>query len=163
MLGRISGVYCPQWAVGFAKPFTDKIAVEFRDGRVSAVEGNSDEANLFRDMLMGGFLGELGCGFNPKAPRFAGYPAGSNSPGAIHFGIDFPKPSNYIRKVMPDWEEPPIHMDLISYDATVTTGQGTAGATLIDKGFLTALRDQNVIASAQRFGDPVDLLEGWPS
>jgi hypothetical protein len=101
-------------------------------------------------MLEGG-----GCGFNPKAPRHTVYPAGSNSPGVLHFGIDLAKPSDYIRKVMPDWEEPPVHMDLITFDSTVTAGKNV----LVDKGFLCALRDPEVVKMAKQFGDPIELLE----
>ena len=97
-----------------------------------------------------------GCGFNPKSPRHTVYPAGSNSPGALHFGIDLAKPSDYIRRVMPDWEEPPVHMDLITLDSSVKAGNNL----LIDQGFLCALRDPAVVELAAKFGDPVDLLEG---
>jgi hypothetical protein len=39
----------------------------------------------------------------------------------------------------------------------------TAGNNLLIKdGFLTALRSETVRAAAAKFGDPVDLLEGWP-
>jgi hypothetical protein len=48
-------------------------------------------------------------------------------------------------------------MDLVSLDATVTAGRNT----LIDRGFLTALREPQVIEAAKKYGDPVDLLEGW--
>ena len=72
-------------------------------------------------------------------------------------GIDLAKPADYIRRVMPDWEEPPVHVDLVTLDATVRAGN----ALLIDKGFLCALRDAEVIEMASRYGDPVDLLEGW--
>jgi hypothetical protein len=106
-------------------------------------------------MLMGGKLIELGCGFNPKAPRHTIYPAGSNAPGALHFGIDLLKPSDYIKRTMPDWEEPPVHMDLITFDSTVHAGK----VALIDGGFLTSLRSAKVIAAAEMFGDPVVLLE----
>lgn len=41
-------------------------------------------------------------------------------------------------------------------DATVRAGD----TLLIDQGFLCALRDE-VIEMASRYGDPVDLLEGW--
>jgi hypothetical protein len=158
VLDRVEGVVVPQTAIGFQQPFTSNIEVELRAGRVASVDGDSSEAEILRDMLVGGFLSELGCGFNPKASRFTGYPAGSNSPGALHFGIDFTRPSNYIRRVLPNWEEPPIHMDLICYDATVTAGN----TTLVDRGYLTALRDPVVLAEAERFGNPVDLLENWP-
>jgi hypothetical protein len=50
-------------------------------------------------------------------------------------------------------------MDLVTFDSTVTAGN----ATLIDNGFLSALRAPAVVAMAQRYGDPVDLLESWPS
>ena len=109
-------------------------------------------------MLVGGVLIELGCGFNPKWPRHQIYPAGSNSPGALHFGIDLLKPSAYIKKVMPNWEEPPVHMDLVTFDSNVDAGRGR----LVTNGFLDALRDESVVAMAARYGDPVDLLESWP-
>ena len=152
----MSGVLFPQWAVGFEKPFTDRIAVAFRDDTIVRVEGASPDAEILREMLVGGRLIEGGgCGFNPKAPRHTIYPAGSNAPGALHFGIDLAKPSDYIRRVMPDWEEPPVHMDLVMLDATVTAG----GEPLIDHGFLSALRDPEVVAAASRYGDPIELLE----
>lgn len=153
----MSGVLYPQWAVGFPAPFKECIGVVFDGEYVSQVTGESDEARLLRDMLVGGRMIEGGgCGFNPKAPRHTIYPAGSNSPGALHFGIDLAKPADYIRRTMPDWEEPPIHVDLVTLDATVKAGE----SLLIDRGFLCALRDPEVVALAQRFGDPVDLLEG---
>ena len=152
------GTIYPQWAVGFARPFKEKIGVTFTNDIVSDVSGESDEARILRDMLVGGKLIELGCGFNPKAPRHTVYPAGSNSPGALHFGIDLVKPNDYIRKTMPEWEEPPVHMDLITLDSTVTAGSNV----LVQDGFLTALRHPEVIAMAQRYGDPIDLLENWP-
>ena len=33
------------------------------------------------------------------------------------------------------------------------------GTTLIDNGFLMALRDPQVVEMARRYGDPVELLE----
>lgn len=152
----INGVLYPQWAIGFPQPFAEKIAVEFKDRVITAVRGESQEAQILREQLMGGKLIEGGgCGFNPKAPRHTVYPAGSNSPGALHFGIDLVKPCDYIRRVMPNWEEPPIHQDLITLDSTVTAG----GETVIDRGFLMALRDPVVVAAASKYGDPVELLE----
>jgi hypothetical protein len=154
----IDGVLYPQWAIGFAAPFAEKIAVEFKNKFVTAVHGESEDTKLLREMLMGGKLIEGGgCGFNPKAPRHTIYPAGSNSPGALHFGIDLVKPSDFIRKVMPQWEEPPIHQDLVTFDTTVTAGENV----VIDAGFLAALRDPAVVAAASVYGDPVDLLEGF--
>ena len=88
-------------------------------------------------------------------PRHTIYPAGSNAPGALHFGIDLARPADFIRRTMPDWEEPPIHVDLVTLDATVTAGE----ALLIAKGFLCALRDPEVVAMAERYGDPIELLE----
>ncbi|RYX94701.1 MAG: hypothetical protein EOO28_13885 [Comamonadaceae bacterium] len=152
----MSGVLYPQWAVGFERPFNEKIGVFFEGEYVSSVSGESAEARILREMLVGGRMIEGGgCGFNPKAPRHTVYPAGSNAPGALHFGIDLAKPSEYIRRVLPDWEEPPVHMDLITLDSTVTAGD----AMLVDKGFLCALRDERVVEAASRFGDPIELLE----
>lgn len=152
----MTGTLYPHWAVGFGKPFAERIACDFEDDTIVEVRGNSDEAKILRDMLVGGKLIELGCGFNPKAPRHTVYPAGSNAPGALHFGIDLAKPCDYITKVMPQWEEPPVHMDLVTFDSTVTAGSNT----LIERGFLAALRDEPVVEAARRFGDPIDLLEG---
>lgn len=153
---QMSGVLCPQWAVGFARPFEERIAVHFEGEYVSRVDGASREAVILREMLVGGRMIEGGgCGFNPKAPRHTIYPAGSNAPGALHFGIDLARPADYIRKTLPDWEEPPVHVDLVMLDATVRAGD----ALLIDQGFLCALRDPEVIALAAVYGDPVELLE----
>lgn len=152
----MSGVIYPQWAIGFKQPFAERIAVKFEGEYVSSVEGVSEEACILRDMLVGGRMIEGGgCGFNPKAPRHTVYPAGSNAPGALHFGIDLVKPSDYIRRVMPDWEEPPVHMDLVTLDSTVHAGPNM----LIDKGFLCALRDPSVVKLAAQYGDPIELLE----
>lgn len=154
---QMSGVLYPQWAIGFPRPFEERIGVHFEGEYVRHVEGESKEAAIMRDMLVGGRMIEGGgCGFNPKSPRHTVYPAGSNSPGALHFGIDLAKPSDYIRRVMPDWEEPPVHMDLITLDSSVKAGNNL----LIDQGFLCALRDPSVVELAAKFGDPVDLLEG---
>ncbi len=154
----VNGIVYPEAAVGFPRPFNERIGIVFENDRVTDVRGQSEDAAILRDMLVGGVLVELGCGFNPKAPRRGIYPAGSNSPGALHYGIELAKPCSYIKKVMPNWEEPPIHMDLVALDSTVFAGD----SMLIEDGFLLALRDPQVIAAASRFGDPVDLLEGWP-
>ena len=153
---EMSGVIYPQWAIGFERPFDERIGVHFEGEYVARVEGNSPQAQVLREMLVGGRMIEGGgCGFNPKAPRHTIYPAGSNAPGALHFGIDLRHPSDYIRRVMPDWEEPPVHMDLITLDSTVRAGSNL----LIERGFLCALRDPAVVQVAARYGDPVALLE----
>jgi hypothetical protein len=59
---------------------------------------------------------------------------------------------------MPDWEEPHLHMDLVTFDSTVTAGN----SVIVDEGFLLSLRDPKVIEAAAQYGDPVDLLEGYP-
>ena len=156
---EMSGTIYPTWAIGFEKPWEEKIGCRFEADTIVEVTGTSDTAAILREMLLGGKLIELGCGFNPKAPRHTVYPAGSNAPGALHFGIDLAKPSDYIRRVMPDWEEPPVHMDMICYDSTVQTIAANGKQTLIDRGFLTALRDPEVIKAAGAYGDPVSLLE----
>lgn len=154
----ISGTIWPQWAVGFDKPFDRPLGVEFAHDEVVAVHGDGWEADVMRDYLIGGTLEELGCGHNPKAPRFDIYPAGPNSPGSLHFGINAPKPSEYLRRVMPNWEEPHIHMDLVCFDGTVTAGN----RTMVDRGFLRSLDDPQVLEMAERYGDPVELLQGYP-
>ena len=151
----MSGTLYPQWAVGFAAPFAERIGCRFEGDTIVEVTGESSDAVVLRDMLVGGRLIELGCGFNPKAPRHTIYPAGSNAPGALHFGIDLAKPSDYIMRVMPQWEEPPVHMDLVCMDSTVTAD----GVPLISAGFLCALRDAAVIDLAAKYGNPVELLE----
>jgi hypothetical protein len=155
----MSGWIHPTWAVGFDRPWSERIGVRFEDVTVAEVSGQGETAAILRDMLVGGKLIELGCGFAPKSPRQVIYPAGSNHPGALHFGIDLARPSDWIRRTMPDWEEPPIHMDLITLDSTVTAVQGARAEPLIDAGFLCALRDPDVVAAATRWGDPVHLLE----
>jgi len=154
---KMEGVVFPQWAVGFPKPFEDEIAVEFKDDFVTKVHGDSLDAESMREYLIGGRLQELGCGHNPKAPRYQVYPAGPNSPGGLHFGINALKESNYLRRAIPNWEEPHIHMDLVTFDSTVKAGN----TTLIDNGFLMSLRDEKVVEEAARYGDPVELLEAY--
>jgi hypothetical protein len=154
----LNGTIYPQWAVGFPRPFAERIGVRWQDDVIVEVTGESQDAIDLREMLVGGQLVELGCGFNPKAPRHTLYPAGSNSPGALHYGIDLAGPSRYIRRMIPNWEEPPIHMDLVTFDSTVRVGD----VPLITGGFLEALRDEPVVQLAAAYGDPVDLLEGWP-
>ena len=151
----MAGILYPQWAVGFAAPFAEKIGCRFESDTIVEVTGESADAAILRDMLVGGRLIELGCGFNPKAPRNTIYPAGSNAPGALHFGIDLIKPSDYILRTMPQWEEPPVHMDLVTLDSTVMVEE----QALIDNGFLVALRDPAVRSAAGKFGNPVELLE----
>jgi hypothetical protein len=155
----MGGVVYPQWAIGFEKPFRDKVGIEYKDGVVVKVHGKSMDAEIVRDMLVGvnATLHELGCGFNPKYPRFKAYPAGSNAPGALHFGTDSNRPSEYMHRQVPKWEEPHTHQDCVVFDMTVKVGN----ATLIDNGFLMALRDPQVVAEASKYGDPVDLLESF--
>ena len=68
------------------------------------------------------------------------------------------KPSAYLRRVMPNWEEPHIHMDLVTFDGTVTAGN----RTMVDHGFLVSLDDPKVLALAETYGDPVELLQAYP-
>jgi hypothetical protein len=56
---------------------------------------------------------------------------------------------------MPQWEEPPVHVDLVTLDASVKAGR----TALVERGFLSALKDPEVVGVARRFGDPLDLLE----
>jgi hypothetical protein len=155
----MGGVVFPQWAIGFDKPFRDKVGIEYKDGVVQKVHGSSMEAETVRDMLVGvnATLHELGCGFNPKYPRFKAYPAGSNAPGALHFGTDSNRPSEFMHRKVPKWEEPHTHQDCVVFDMTVKVGN----TAMIDNGFLMALRDPQVVAEAKKYGDPVDLLESF--
>ena len=153
------GTLYPTWGVGFDKPWDEHIGCRFEGDTIVAVSGDGATAAILREMLVGGRLIELGCGFNPKSPRHTVYPAGSNNPGALHFGIDLAKPSDYIRRVMPDWEEPPVHMDLISFDSTIDVLTAESSTRFLDSGFLNALRDPAVITAASVYGDPVALLE----
>jgi len=150
----IEGVIYPQWAVGFVEPFADPIGVHFARDEVVEVTGDSPAAAILADMLVGGRLIELGCGFNPAYPRRLIYPAGSNAAGALHYGIDLAHPSDYLRRVLPDWEEPPVHMDLCLFDATVRAGE----QTLVESGMLAALDAPSVVAQASHYGDPLALL-----
>ena len=153
------GTLYPTWGVGFDKPWDERIGCRFEGDTIVEVIGDGATAAILRDMLIGGRLIELGCGFNPKSPRHTVYPAGSNNPGALHFGIDLAKPSDYIRRVMPDWEEPPVHMDLISFDSTIDVLASATSTRFLDAGFLNALRDPAVVAAAGVYGDPLALLE----
>lgn len=155
----MGGIVYPQWAIGFEKPFRDKIGVEYKDGVVIKVHGKSMDAEIMRDMLVGvnATLHELGCGFNPKYPRFKAYPAGSNAPGALHFGTDADRPSQFMHRQVPRWEEPHTHQDCVVFDMTVKVGD----TTMIDNGFLMALRDPQVVKEASKYGDPVELLESF--
>ena len=76
------------------------------------VDSDAPWARALIESLPGSRLIELGCGFSPKAPRNTIDPAGSNAPGALDFGVDLPRPSSWIRTMLPAWEEPPIHRDL---------------------------------------------------
>ena len=49
-------------------------------------------------------------------------------------------------------------MDLVAFDATVKAGN----RTIVDHGSLLSLDDPAVIALAQTYGDPVELLEAFP-
>jgi hypothetical protein len=152
----MSGVVVAEGAVGFPSPFPARVACHFEGDTVSAVEVASDApwARALRADLPGARLIELGCGFNPKAPREVVYPAGSNAPGALHFGVDLRAPSDWLRRALPRWEEPPVHIDLVVHDATVRID----GVPLVQDGRLVALNDALVVAAASAYGDPVDVL-----
>ena len=88
---------------------------------------------------------------SPKCPiEIRPYPPGEH-------GRNRPKESEYLRRTIPNWEEPHVHMDLVTFDTTVKAGN----TTLIDNGFLMSLRDEQVVEAASRYGDPVELLEAY--
>jgi hypothetical protein len=154
----LSGVLVPQGAVGFAEPFESRVRCRFEGVTIVDVDVNSDApwARALVESLPGSQLIELGCGFSPKAPRNTLYPAGSNAPGTLHFGVNLREPSSWIRTMLPGWEEPPIHLDLVVHDATVVAG----GTGLIEAGDLLALHDRSVHEAAAQFGDPLEILQG---
>jgi hypothetical protein len=152
----MSGWVYAQGAVGFERPFGGRLGCRFDGDTIVEVDGDAPETALVREMVLGARLIELGCGFNPKFPRGTHYPAGSNATGALHFGVDLARPSDYLRRVLPQWEEPPVHVDFLITDATVFAGK----TPLIQDGRLMALSDPEPVATASRYGDPVDLLEG---
>jgi hypothetical protein len=137
----------------FEMRITDPRGTDFR-----IVHGSSEAAQILRDFIVGGTLEELGYGHNPKVPRFDIYPVGPNRPGALHVGINGLKTSECLRRVMPNWEAPRVHMDLVTFDSTVVAGNNV----LIEDGYLMSLRNPAVIEAAGKYGDPVELLEQFP-
>lgn len=155
----IDGVIAAKDSVGFPRPFSDGVRIHMARNKVTGVDGPADgQTGILRDMLIGGHLIEVGCGFNPKHPRNQIYPAGSNSAGALHLGLNLPRDSDFLSGQMPDWPEPPEHLDMVLLDATVTIN----GATVIENGALSAARDPDIRAEAGRYGDAAYLLDVWP-
>jgi hypothetical protein len=77
----------------------------------------------------------------------------------LHFGIDLTKPNDFgIRRVMPRLGRTARSR---GPDRLRCHPSKRVENTLIDNGFLCALHDPEVIEMASRFGDPVDLLEGF--
>ena len=159
IIDHVDGVLVPQWSVGFPEYFDRPVRIAIENNRVTKVDGSDTwYGEVLTEMLLGGRLIELGCGFNPKWPRDQIYPAGTNSPGGIHFGIDLVDESAYIKRLMPDWPEPPVHMDLVDLDATITI----SGEPVVIDGRLVALDDPDVRELAGRYGSPEHLLDSWP-
>ena len=154
------GELVPDGAVGFPDSFDSQLRCSFEGDTIVAVDLQTDApwGRALAEALPGARLIELGCGFAPKASRSTIYPAGSNAPGTLHFGVTLREPSAWLRTRLPQWEEPPTHLDLVVHDATVRAG----GHLLIDNGDLLALHDPAVLEAAARFGDPLVLLEGVP-
>jgi len=159
IIDHVDGILVPQWSVGFPDYFDQPVTIALQDNQVVKVDGSRTwYGDVLEEMLMESRLIELGCGFNPKWPRDQVYPAGTNSPGGIHFGMDLVKESRYIKEMMPDWPEPPVHMDLVDLDATITVN----GVTVVENGRLSALDDPKVRECAGRYGSPEYLLDSWP-
>jgi len=155
----IEGVIAARDSVGFPRPFPDGVHIHMARNRVTHVDGPANgQTHILRDMLIGGDLIEIGCGFNPKHPRNQIYPAGSNSAGALHLGLNLPHNSDFLSGQMPDWPEPPEHLDMVLLDATVTIN----GAAVVEDGVLCATRDPDIRAEAARYGDAAYLLDVWP-
>jgi hypothetical protein len=153
----INGMLYPGWGVGFDRPFASPVGLLFEKNKIVEVTGSGPDAEDLRILLSAPLI-ELGCGFNPKAPRKRIYPAGSNSPGAMHFGIDSLTPGDLLLDRMPLRPHDAGHFDLVSLDATVTFDD----KLIVDNGFLVSLRDDEVVEKAREYGDPKVLLEDWP-
>lgn len=154
----VEGQVVPHMAVGFPDDFPAPPEIILEGNRVTDVRKGGDQGVLLRQMMMESTVIEVGCGFNPKHPRRQIYPAGSNSAGAIHVGLDLISGADYLDRVMPDWPEPPEHVDLVILDATVTIN----GEYVVEDGVLSVLRDAEIRKAASRYGSPAHLLEGWP-
>jgi hypothetical protein len=155
---HIDGRIVANMGVGFPDPWDGPAEIVVERNEVVRVTGEGAMAELLGGMMLGAQMVELGCGFNPKAVRNQFYPAGSNSAGALHYGFDLIEESAYIKRTMPDWPEPPIHVDLVGLDATVRINDEVA----VDGGVLTAIRDAEVQDLARHYGHPEQLLEVWP-
>lgn len=151
----INGVLRPQWGVGFPVPFATAPRIDIEHKRVVAVKGDSEAAETMRGMMIDATVVELGCGFNPKARRLQIFPAGSNSPGALHFGFDTVDEPGFLKKASSGYTQ---HLDLVALDADVTMN----GSSVVEHGRLTTLDDPEIRKIAQGLGDPVDLLDSWP-
>ena len=155
---NINGVLVPAMSVGFAEVFDVPPKITIENNVVTNVDAHSAAALDLAEMVQGGKIIEIGCGFNPKHPRYQIYPAGSNSAGAIHIGLNLVKDADKIDMLMPDWPEPPEHIDLVFLDMTVTVN----GQVALKDGRLAAIDDKEVRQAASRYGSPSYLLEQWP-
>lgn len=154
VIEHVDGIVIPQCAVGFAEYFTTPPRLVIKDNWTTEVTGGGEYQSVLEHMLVGSRLIELGCGFNPKWPREQTYPAGSNAPGSLHFGMDLDHEDDYVARAMPNWPEPPLHMDLVLHDATVRVNS----VTLVQDGVLQSLHDPEVRKLAARYGDAAVVL-----
>jgi hypothetical protein len=152
---HVDGVVHPQYCVGLEGRLDPSTSIEFRDNVVVGVDGGREDCRVLETMLANSRLVELGCGFNPGWPRRQIYPAGSNAPGALHFGMDLDHEDDFIKRTLPDWPEPPVHMDVAIHDADVSIND----KPIVANGRLLALDNAAVRTLASRYGDPVRLLD----
>jgi len=99
---KVTGTIYSQWAVGFEKPFTERIGVRFENNSVVEVTGSSPDAVILRDMLMGGILIELGCGFGAVIRTKLPYVGSVGALDMVNFAAPDSVPEQYRgRKLYP--------------------------------------------------------------
>jgi hypothetical protein len=142
----INGVVCYDSITGFGgvysgnfgdSNFAKPVTVHLKNGEVTKVEGGWEGRVLAEVTAQGGYLAEIGLGFNPKVASYGGRStglAGSSRSGSLHIATSGTTGE---------------HMDGCLFRATVTVN----GTTIVDDGHLTALDDPAIIALAK---------ESWP-
>lgn len=125
----------------------------YRDHRVVDAEGEC--ADWWREFTARGdenssWLGECMWGVHPKASGSGG--RGASNPHLLHFGL-----GNSIPYGGPEFSK--TWQVVFVQDATLTVD----GEPLLDGGALTVLRDPQVRAVAEKYGDPDELLEQAPA
>ena len=143
----------PQWAIGFDKPFRDKVGIEYKDGVVREgarqVDGGRDRARHAGRRRTRRCTSSAAASIrNIRASRPIRR-ARTRRARCISAPTRTGRANSCTRQV-PRWEEPHTHQDCVVFDATVKVGN----TTLIDNGFLMALRDPQVVKEAEQVRRP---------